>query len=78
MLFKYKHTFLSFLPLFLFYFIYVCILIFYYWFFSCSGMFQDVPERAVPKSGTGKQGREFGDVGRRNSRCGTREVTSET
>ena len=23
-------------------------------------------------SGTGKQGREFGDVGRRDARCGTR------
>ena len=35
-------------------------------------MFRDVPERNVPKSGTGKQGREFGDVGRRDARCGTR------
>ena len=34
-------------------------------------MFWDVPERNVPKSGTGKQGREFGDVGRRDVRCGT-------
>ena len=41
-------------------------------------MFRDVPERAVPikkwdgESGTGKQGRECGDVGRRDARCGTR------
>ena len=39
-------------------------------------MFRDVPERVWLKwdgdSRTGKQGREFGDVGRRDARCGTR------
>ena len=30
-------------------------------------MFRDVPERDVPKSGTGTQGREL-----RDARCGTR------
>ena len=38
-------------------------------------MFRDVSGcsgKGVPKSGTGKEGREFGDVGRRDARCGTR------
>ena len=35
-------------------------------------MFRDVPEMTVAKSGTGKQRHEFGDVGLRDARCGTR------
>ena len=72
-LFKYTHCFFfSFLPLFLFYFIYFCIFIFLLLVFF---MFRDVPgcsKGAVPKSGTGTQGREFGDVGRGDARCRTR------
>ena len=44
-LYEYTHTFFSFFPLFLFYLIFFCILIYYYYnFFSCSGIFRDVPE----------------------------------
>ena len=62
-LFKYTHTFF-----FIFSFIFILFHLFLYLNFLLLVffMFRDVPERAVPKSGTGTgtQGREFGDAGR--------------